>query len=395
MIFLEGPKLNNYITFAFLLLFSFCLTAFGQSTAFNYQGKLTDGASAANGTYQMTFKLYDAVSGGAQVGSTITNNSVTVENGVFIVPLDFGAPAFSSSADRFLEIAVKKPAEGSFTTLSPRQPLTSAPYSLRTLSAASADSLSAACTGCVTDAQIDSVSGSKVTGTVASAASAASATNATNATNATSATTAGNVTGTVAVGNGGTGATSAANARTNLGLGTLATVSPTGTGNSTTFLRGDNTWAVPSGGGGGSTVELIAAKNALQTLSTGGAGATPDDVNFQNTMTSPTLGSWDGTTYTVGQTGFYLITVTAVHNTTSVITVVPQLLVNGTTVLYGVGMQNSNLTSGTIGRGQLTAVVQLTAGQQVKIKVANTNTSVANTITLTGDGTTRLAIVKL
>ena len=44
-----------------------------------------------------------------------------------------------------------------------------------------------------------------------------------NATTATTATTAGNVTGVVAITNGGTGATSAADARTNLGLGTIAT----------------------------------------------------------------------------------------------------------------------------------------------------------------------------
>jgi hypothetical protein len=40
--------------------------------------------------------------------------------------------------------------------------------------------------------------------------------------------------------------TSASTARTNLGLGTLATVSPTGTANSSTFLRGDGAWAVLS-----------------------------------------------------------------------------------------------------------------------------------------------------
>lgn len=56
------------------------------------------------------------------------------------------------------------------------------------------------------------------------------------------------LTGAVPVANGGTGATVASTARTNLGLGTLATLSPSGTANSTTYLRGDNTWATVSGG---------------------------------------------------------------------------------------------------------------------------------------------------
>jgi hypothetical protein len=40
--------------------------------------------------------------------------------------------------------------------------------------------------------------------------------------------------------------TSTSTARTNLGLGTLATLSPSGTANSTTFLRGDNSWTTVS-----------------------------------------------------------------------------------------------------------------------------------------------------
>ncbi len=56
------------------------------------------------------------------------------------------------------------------------------------------------------------------------------------------ATTAGNVTGVVAVANGGTGASTAAGARTNLGLGSLAVMNPTGTADANTYLRGDGTW---------------------------------------------------------------------------------------------------------------------------------------------------------
>jgi hypothetical protein len=101
------------------------------ATGFTYQGRLTDGGLAANGTYQMQFLLYDALTGGGLQGSptTVTNASVLVTNGVFTVPLDFGMAGFNG-ADRFLEIAVKHTGDATYTTLSPRQQLTPTPYAL-------------------------------------------------------------------------------------------------------------------------------------------------------------------------------------------------------------------------------------------------------------------------
>ena len=78
----------------------------GQSTAFTYQGRLTDNSMPGAGTYQMRFTLFDAGEGGSQAGDVIEYPNVSVTNGVFTVQLDFGS-AFSG-ASRFLEIAVRK-----------------------------------------------------------------------------------------------------------------------------------------------------------------------------------------------------------------------------------------------------------------------------------------------
>lgn len=111
-----------------------------QTTVFTYQGRLTDGSTAASGTYQMQFSLYDAASGPTQIGSTITDSNVAVTNGIFTVQLSFAAPNAFDGSPRWLEIAVRKASDPpGFTPLTPRQPITSSPYSIRTLSAAVAD----------------------------------------------------------------------------------------------------------------------------------------------------------------------------------------------------------------------------------------------------------------
>jgi hypothetical protein len=99
-------------------------------TAFTYQGRLNKDGNPVGGTCDFQFSLWDALSGGTQIGSTITKYNVAVNNGFFTEQLDFGASAFNGDA-RWLQIAVRCPAgSGSYTTLSPRQPLTAAPYAL-------------------------------------------------------------------------------------------------------------------------------------------------------------------------------------------------------------------------------------------------------------------------
>jgi Chaperone of endosialidase len=112
-----------------------------QTTAFTYQGSLKDGASPANGNYDFEFALFDAVSGGSQQGSTVTRNTVPVSNGIFSVSLDFGSQF--PGANRFLEIRVRLAGQPGITTLGPRQLMNSAPYSVKSLTAASADTVNA------------------------------------------------------------------------------------------------------------------------------------------------------------------------------------------------------------------------------------------------------------
>lgn len=106
-------------------------------TAITYQGRLTDGGTPANGTYDMEFRLYDALTVGSQVGSTVSADDQSVSNGLFTVSLDFGGGAFTGDA-RWLEMAVR-PGESTnsadFVTLNPRQPMTPAPYALHAMSA--------------------------------------------------------------------------------------------------------------------------------------------------------------------------------------------------------------------------------------------------------------------
>ncbi|MEX0782014.1 MAG: hypothetical protein WD557_05140 [Dehalococcoidia bacterium] len=99
-------------------------------SGFTYQGRLTDASAPANGAYDLRFILFDADSGGAQVGATVEKADVAVQSGLFTTELDFGAPSFDGNA-RWLEIAIRPGNQtGTYTVLSPRQPITPVPYAL-------------------------------------------------------------------------------------------------------------------------------------------------------------------------------------------------------------------------------------------------------------------------
>lgn len=112
-------------------------TAGAQTTAFSYQGKLTDAGVPATGNYDLQFRLFDTspVGTGLQQGTALMLPAVSVEAGIFTVTLDFGANVFDGSP-RYLEIGVRPAGSpATFSLLAPRHPITSSPYAVQTLNA--------------------------------------------------------------------------------------------------------------------------------------------------------------------------------------------------------------------------------------------------------------------
>jgi hypothetical protein len=137
-------------------------------TGFTYQGRLMNGGNPANGTYDFQFSLYNALSSGVQVGSTLTMTGVTVTNGLFTVQLDFGK-VFDGTA-LYLQVAVRSGgSSGSYTPLTPLQPLGSTPYAQYALAAGNATTVTNGLysTGSYSNpAWLTALDGGRITGTV-------------------------------------------------------------------------------------------------------------------------------------------------------------------------------------------------------------------------------------
>jgi hypothetical protein len=124
-------KIRRYLT---LLMTLFGLaggsqSAFAQGTAFTYQGRLVYAGNSATGNYDLTFQLWDSLSGGTALSGVITNADLAVTNGLFTVTLDFGS--LFPGSNRYLELGVRTNGDPSTPSiLVPRILLTPTPYSI-------------------------------------------------------------------------------------------------------------------------------------------------------------------------------------------------------------------------------------------------------------------------
>lgn len=96
-------------------------------TAFTYQGRLIDNGTPADGVYDLEFSLYSEA--GLLVAGPVQRAGQQVTNGLFTATVDFGSNVFDGNAC-LLEIGVRRTGSGSFSPLTPRQPITAMPYAL-------------------------------------------------------------------------------------------------------------------------------------------------------------------------------------------------------------------------------------------------------------------------
>ncbi len=133
-------KHNRFFALIAWILLSVVATnaiAVPQTTAFTYQGQLNAGGILPSGqTFQFTFALYDAVTGGTVVGSPILRAILISNGGLFTTDLDFG-PIFNGT-QFWLEIKVGTTV-ATEQTLASRQPINVAPVAQYALNSPAGD----------------------------------------------------------------------------------------------------------------------------------------------------------------------------------------------------------------------------------------------------------------
>jgi hypothetical protein len=106
-------------------------------TTFTYQGQLKSAGTTYSGTADLRFTLFTAVGGGSMVGAPVDVIGIVVNNGLVTTQLNFGPAAFDGTP-RWLEVGVRTPSNGGvgpYAPLTPRQPVSPAPYAMHALNA--------------------------------------------------------------------------------------------------------------------------------------------------------------------------------------------------------------------------------------------------------------------
>ena len=263
------------------------LIAHGQSRL-TYEGQLTDltGVAVPDASYQMRFRIRSADSNNCILHEE--TRTITTETGQFVTQINDGTGTTTSTGIPFADVfstASLTPTicdSGSSTTSTERNlqievftggswedlgsiRLTSSPHAFRSdqIGSSRESQLVRTVSG-VSTSPLSAGDWTTLSNLLAGTYTGQSST----------AVTCQNLATTLGISGGGTGATSAADARTNLGLGSLAILTPGGTASGTTFLRGDGVWATPPGGGG-TMNSLNGSADANQTLSIGSSGTSP------------------------------------------------------------------------------------------------------------------------
>ncbi len=112
--------MRTLLSFGVSALLVLSAVSSASAQAFTYQGFLRQSGTPANGSFSMTFRLFDVPSGGTAL-ATVGPIAVSVSNGLFSAELNFPQPVWNGGT-RYLEIQV-----GS-TTLTPRVKINPTPY---------------------------------------------------------------------------------------------------------------------------------------------------------------------------------------------------------------------------------------------------------------------------
>lgn len=140
---------------------------------FTVQGVVRDGAGKLQtAMVSVSVTLYDAQSGGAPLAGPYGPMMVAATNGLFTVPVGDAQlrGRLAAAPAVWLELAV----DGERYA---RQQVTAQLFAVQAQGAETADALSVACVGCVTDGMVGSVAGSKVIGKVSTCGNADTVTN--------------------------------------------------------------------------------------------------------------------------------------------------------------------------------------------------------------------------